>query len=203
MISLFVDFFKLKIMPAHFFTTPGNFFQYSSQKYGPLSESEYRTTSLFTVNSDTEAYAVTNGYFAIFDNIFDNRLVNLIIETVEAYPSDLTPKVKFYVYRGLRRSDFMYLNNGTYELHPLLYAQNNNLELLKYLYANYNQAPNSLTLSNLYYTGNDNVYNVLRLRKERCFIKEGIMLGKFMHLQQYSPGFEVVLDPHLQLIIML
>lgn len=50
-------------MAIHFFANPGNIFQYASQAYGPLNESEYRTTALFTIAVDTQAYAVAGGRF--------------------------------------------------------------------------------------------------------------------------------------------
>lgn len=180
-------------MSVHFFidrnTNNNNIIQLQSQKFGPIDSNNYRTTSLFTIASDTPAFATTNGKFLIFDNTADTSLVNLIISSIEDYPNNMTPRIRYYVYRGLKREDFMYINNGTQTVHPLNYAKDNKLELLVHLYAN----DSALTLAKIYYTGDPDYINNL-MKSNGAQLKKGLKIGSFKKLDNYSPGFELAVD---------
>lgn len=174
----------------HFFIKPDNFFQCENQKFGPLDNSSFRTNALFTINSDTEAYAVCNGHLLIFDNEGDESLVNLIILTSEDTPENFTPKVKYFIYRGLRRDNFMSGNSrSTYRIITITEAVSKGLSFMVSLLS---KNP-KLELSSLYCNDNDGVIHNVFL-ENFVPVKKGTFLGFYKKISGINPAFGVVLN---------
>ena len=94
-----------------FFTDPGKVTQANNQKFGPVDESLYRVTSIFSpqsANSKVPVYAAFNGYVAVFDqDDSSSAYVNLVLVPIVKSQNELQPSVEYMVYRGLKREDFM------------------------------------------------------------------------------------------------
>jgi hypothetical protein len=191
-------------MSAHYYiernSANNNLLQLDSQKYGPvknLENTQYRTTSLFEIAQDTKAFAVTTGKILIYDNDADpTELVNIVLmpNGSEKYPKRLTPGIKFYVYRGLRRSDFIVNVNGTDELNSTF----------KNLFAS---SYPTLTLSDVYVSGSGSAIQN-RMNSNGIYVGKGFELGSYKYYSQppnnFLPGFELVLDTlqyHSNLVI--
>ncbi|MCX6186195.1 MAG: hypothetical protein NTU43_04240, partial [Bacteroidetes bacterium] len=108
----------------HFLTEYQKVNQTSGNKYGPVSESQYRVTSrlsLKTGNTSAKVYAAFKGYVMLFDQInssnnVETDLVNLVLIPVSQNQSYLTPGIQYLVYRGLKRSDFMTANGSNWQI---------------------------------------------------------------------------------------
>ncbi|PWK72915.1 hypothetical protein LX99_04245 [Mucilaginibacter oryzae] len=90
--------------------------QNSEQSYGPISSTAYRVTSLFSGSEDLMAYAVTDGEVFIVEQDDQENRVNLILK-----PSSLPfgIPVRYFIYRGLLKSDFLDQNNSYNGIRPM------------------------------------------------------------------------------------
>lgn len=104
----------------HFFTDISLFqnsgIQPASKAFGPIvsGDSDYvsgkdsfRLTSLHTSSSDLTAFAVCNG--VVFVQEQSGGLLNIILKPTDNPPFNF-PKVKFYIYRGVKKSSL--INGG-------------------------------------------------------------------------------------------
>lgn len=175
---------------VHFFTNPDNINQTDSQKFGPIDESNYRTNALFTIEEDTEAYAVCDGNLLIFDNEGDESLVNLFIQVTEKTPENFTPNVRYFVYRGLRRDNFMTgTSPSTYKIITKEEAISKGLSFMESL-LNTNKG---LELSKLYYTGEiNNLYNIFN--DNFVPVNKGEKIGFYKYISGIYPAFALVLN---------
>jgi len=169
------------------------FIQLESEAY--YSKSKYRTNACFSISDDVNAYAVLSGTFLLFDNEADPTLVNLILQTNDlTTPVNYTPSAKYFVYRGLRRDDFMTGSSGKYTIVP---KNNNDKKLIQYLYNTYEINGRTLKLEDFYYSGNvDNtpVHNIFIEKKNGLSVIKGEVLGKFKNTTLTKPSFSVILD---------
>ena len=83
--------------------------QATGGEYGVVSSTSFQTTSLLTGSSAVTAYAVTGGHVAVLKQPPPSsgpQLVNLILSPTDQPVPGFTP-VKYFIYRGLRESDFV------------------------------------------------------------------------------------------------
>ena len=175
------------------------FQQVESEAFGPVkgdySKSKYRTNACFSISADVNAYAVLSGTFLLFDNEADTSLVNLILKTSDlSTPINYTPSAKYFVYRGLRRDDFMTGSSGSYSL---VAKNTSDKKLIQYLYNTYEINGRTLKLEDFYYSGNvDNtpIHNIFIEKKNGLSVFKGEVLGKFKNTNLSKPSFSVILD---------
>lgn len=108
----------------YFFIDPADLIsQTTGEIYGPVHGNEtnaYRSSAVFNINTNSMAFAVTDGEVIIqpqFDPVtstFSSTHVNLILKPF-SQPLVGMPLVKFFIYRGLKKSDFLVtaINQGT------------------------------------------------------------------------------------------
>lgn len=99
-----------KLHPESFFFTdaPQSLTQNTNQSFGPMLGNEinqYRTTSLFSVSGTVNANAICTGQVFLQPNNSDNSKINLILRPYKQPINGLS--VKFFIYRGLEKSDFL------------------------------------------------------------------------------------------------
>jgi hypothetical protein len=104
---------------------------------------------LFTIAQDTKAYATARGKILIYDNDANpSELVNVVVKSYDSKTSSdgLSPGIKYYIYMGLRRSDFIDSSNTDIEAN---------------LKAQLISAYPSIQLSDIYISGtpNETLYN--------------------------------------------
>jgi hypothetical protein len=84
--------------------------QNNDRAFGAKSESEFRLTSGFNITANVKAFAVATGQVVLQEvNATDDslgELVNLILKPTEE-PEVGFSKVKYFIYRGLRKLDFV------------------------------------------------------------------------------------------------
>ena len=103
------------ILPrSHVFADLSEATQSVEQTFGPVpdsADSRYRVTSSFNApNQDlVPAYATVDGFFMIQPVEGDDDKVNLILEPYRQPINGFTP-VRYFIYRGLRKSDFIGAN---------------------------------------------------------------------------------------------
>ena len=108
----------------HFLTEYQKVHQTEGDKYGPVSDSQYKVTSrlsLKTGNTSAKVYAAFKGYVMLFDQIdsssnIETDLVNLILIPFSQNQTFLTPSIQYLVYRGLKRSDFMTASGSNWQI---------------------------------------------------------------------------------------
>ncbi len=87
------------------FADMANLTQSAGMGFGPISTDIFRITSSFTAVANTNAYAVVDGTVFVQEGANAN-LVNMVLKPLNQGIGGLTP-VKYIVYRGLMRSDFI------------------------------------------------------------------------------------------------
>jgi pyrrolidone-carboxylate peptidase len=196
---------------SHVFAHMTNLLQTSELAFGPVDdgtagnmseERNFRGTSLFTTSvpaTPVKAFAVVNG-FAMLQPGADAASVNLILRPFSQAVVGFTP-VKYYVYRGLKKDNFINAGDNT-----LMIAENagTNSEWLTYLYGEHNDlnpgdpflskavgfdAPNQPAADTLqeYFFKSD-------LDNQLPFCERGIHLGDYNAAASPGFGFEIVLE---------
>lgn len=91
---------------SHFFlqTNGVAITQSSSDSFGVVSDTEFKTTSKLTFNGDLKVYSICKGQILIQPNSSNSSLVNLILKPFNQ-PFRSMP-IKYFIYRGLNYSDF-------------------------------------------------------------------------------------------------
>ncbi len=93
---------------SHFFIESGGPQQQSDQAFGPVSETEFRLTSKFTLSSPKKAFSICKGVVLVQPQETDPQTpvtkVNLILRPYKQPFPGLN--VKYFVYRGLQLTDF-------------------------------------------------------------------------------------------------
>lgn len=101
--------------PSSFvFTEMATLTQTVSQAFGPVDGSlttRYRTTSIFHAPGDVKAFATVTGFVALQRDPTNNDAVNLILRPYEQPLAGFTP-IKYFIYRGLRLTDFLKGTSG-------------------------------------------------------------------------------------------
>ena len=101
--------------PSSFvFADFGSLTQSAQQAFGPVDGSpttRYRTTALFRSTADVRAFAPVNSFVALQRDPANNDTVNLILRPVNQPLGGFTP-IKYFIYRGLRLTDFLKGTSG-------------------------------------------------------------------------------------------
>lgn len=90
---------------SHFFTDPSAIAQISGQAFGPVSADIFRLTSKFTVTGTPKAFAICQGVVFVQPQTGSTDKVNVILRPL-AQPIQGV-NIKYFVYRGLLKSDFV------------------------------------------------------------------------------------------------
>jgi hypothetical protein len=90
---------------SHFFIDPSAFTQAQGEAFGPVSASEFRLTSQFTVSAATRAYAVCKGVVLLQPQANAPGKVNLILRPFSQPLQKVN--IKYFIYRGLNAADFI------------------------------------------------------------------------------------------------
>lgn len=171
--------------------------------YGPVSGSEttlYRVTSLFTrsalaSNPNPVSHAVMAGKVFIVDNdnITGNARVNLILKP-DANVAGM-PAVKYFIYRGLLKSDFLNPSTAYTTVRP---AAADDSSLIKKIR---NASAGALDALKTFANSGTDIFDTYQLDKifllyGRNFqtVVQGESLGRFDGLSTFKYGFEIVLD---------
>lgn len=89
---------------THFFTDPQKISQNREQSFGPVSTTEFRLTSGFTLDGPQKAFAICKGVILLQPQTGAENKVNLILRPfTQPFPG---LNIKYFVYRGLQKSDF-------------------------------------------------------------------------------------------------
>jgi hypothetical protein len=104
-------------MSHYFFTdisrlssqTTGSEFGPAGVTSSPIHD-KYRVTSLHKASANTLAYAVCKSILFVQENSSNANLVNIVLKPLEQPPFNL-PKVKFYIYKGVKKSSLIDGNN--------------------------------------------------------------------------------------------
>ncbi|SDX75486.1 hypothetical protein [Flavobacterium degerlachei] len=104
---------------SHFFIESGGFpSQNAPQSFGPKSPDEFRLTSSFTLSENTtkKAFAICKGLVLIQPQTGSSTKVNVILRPYrQPFPG---LNVKYFVYRGLQRSDFFTVESDPKIIEP-------------------------------------------------------------------------------------
>lgn len=95
---------------SHFFIESGGFpQQQEAQGFGPKSETVFNLTSRFTLGAPKKAFSICKGVVLVQPQSGNNEKVNLILRPYKQPFPGLN--IKYFVYRGLRKSDFFTSGN--------------------------------------------------------------------------------------------
>lgn len=89
---------------SHFFAPTGSITQSATQAFGPVSADEFRLTSKFSVAANTKAFAICSGIVLVQPQTGSTTKVNLILRPYKQPIQGVN--IRYFVYRGLNRSDF-------------------------------------------------------------------------------------------------
>jgi len=169
--------------------------------YGPVSGSEtqkFRFSSLFTgsvnSNADVNAYAICPGQL-LAQISADSTTINLLLKP-KVQPGVHRLKVKYFVYRGLKLTDFLANSSAT----TLISDNASNSDLINLLYDEWDQSGN-LPLSTLGFdittsdmSDSDLIDSLFETRPESPFFLNsgGVALGRFDTTKDY--GLDILLD---------
>jgi hypothetical protein len=87
---------------CHFFMESGIFSQ--TEGFGPISQTQFRLTSKFNITTQKKAFAICKGVILVQPQIGSTTKVNLILRPYKQPFTGLN--IKYFVYRGLKKSDF-------------------------------------------------------------------------------------------------
>jgi hypothetical protein len=94
-----------EVSKCHFFLGSPIFTQSpTTQAFGPVNSNEFRLTNLFSLSSETMAYSICKGIILIQPQTGSTDKVNLILRPYKQPIPGLN--IKYFVYRGLKKSDF-------------------------------------------------------------------------------------------------
>jgi hypothetical protein len=153
--------------------------------YGPLGDTQYRVTSIFNGDDSPMAFAVTSGIVFIISQDENDEVVNLFL-----IPGTLNdgPNVRYFVYRGLLKGDFLDANNSYNGIRP---PSDDDSIFIK----NLRKGQNAENALNLYDDLDDDYYiDDLFFNDNYQFgvVNQGDSIGRFN--SQSSYGFEIMLD---------
>lgn len=74
------------------------------QKFGPISDTQFRTTSKITFSGSKKVFAICQGQVFIVPQEGNSTKVNLILRPYKQPIPELS--IKYFIYRGLNKSDF-------------------------------------------------------------------------------------------------
>ena len=164
-----------------------------TKPYGALSATQYRVTSLFNgclTANEPIAYAVTKGLVFIVDQTGNSDRVNLLLQ-----PENLPygAPVKYFIYRGLLKSDFLDKNNSYKTIKKAGTDDSNLITSIR-------RGKDGINALNLYSNKVDSDFiDFIFLKDEYQFayVNQGDSLGRFDTLAStLDYGFEIMLDEY-------
>ena len=196
--------------PSSFLFAAGLPAQTEQQAFGPVVDpmdadsltTRYRVTSRFRAAAAVKAYAVTRGTVAIQRDPANNETVNLILRPLRQPIAGFTP-VRYFIYRGLRLTDFlkgaagadaklMRLQAGASPFMTQYWtsflAQNPGVTDIPSTHFGYD--PDTQTANDLL----DDVFFKVGGKIQLPIAAQGIELGEFHHTAAEDFGFEVVVE---------
>ncbi|SEH05034.1 hypothetical protein [Candidatus Venteria ishoeyi] len=120
---------------SHFFCQTGNLTQGTSQCFGVVSPTEFRTTASLNIGSGLtkNIYAICSGRILIQPQSGSSTKVNLILKPFKQPINELP--IKYFIYRGLNKSDFF-----TSASEPLIHgSETTGTEFVKHLWKEFNK----------------------------------------------------------------
>ena len=198
---------KMLVMASkfHFFTdvdllsaqASGDEFGYITQANG---KDTFQVTSLHKASSDPNVYAVCNGTVFIQDVANSGgNLVNLILSPIQQPPFAF-PKIKFFIYRGIKKSSLINGNNIAPSITNDLTKSLWESQTAKNSSANTNEDPPKEALG-IDLTANvsgfadtdpiDNAFYRTEVNFQLPLVKTGWTIGKF---DKNNFGFEIMLE---------
>lgn len=194
----------------HCFADMLNITQTVNQAFGAINTNRFRVSSMFSTpgaaGSDVIAYAVLDGLVLVQENPANNT-INLIIQPLRQADVYYT-KVKYFIYRGLQKADFV--DNGT-PANVRLTTGNATANFIDSLHQT-NQSLNPgvpLTLQALNWDNKeeeeflDNYFFSAGTNSQLPVVSRGMELGRFHNTAATDEfGFEIVLaEGHYSLTI--
>jgi pyrrolidone-carboxylate peptidase len=193
--------------PSSFvFTETASLTQSAAQAFGPVAGSEttrYRTTSLFRAPVDVKAFSVVSGLVAVQRDPANDDAVNLILRPLNQPLSGFTA-IKYFVYRGLRLTDFLKGTAGADA--KLIRPQAGSSPLIDFVWTNFlrfNPGATDMPATVFGYDPDtqtaadslDELFFQFGAAMQRPFVPEQLELGSF-HAGGGSTdfGFEVVIE---------
>ena len=100
---------------SHFFLQIGNednpgYAQLANETFGVKSQTVFQNTAVVNFTGSKDVYAICKGQVFIQPNASDSNKVNLILRPFNQPIKGIA--IKYFVYRGLNKSDFFNLSNG-------------------------------------------------------------------------------------------
>ena len=121
----------LLVANSHFFLESGSFSQNETQKFGVVSENEFRTTAKISYTG--KLYAICQAQIFIQPQTGNPNKVNLLLRPYKQ-PIKEVP-IKYFIYRGLNKSDFFKeVNNET----VLINEDGSNSEFVNHVWSEFN-----------------------------------------------------------------
>lgn len=95
--------------------------QTSSDAFGAVnnSSSNYRVLNIFTSSTNSNAYAICDGYGFIQENLDNNSTVNFIFKP-DKQLFDNFPEISYFIYRGILKNSFLAGNGEILSDNPTL-----------------------------------------------------------------------------------
>jgi hypothetical protein len=100
---------------AHFFTPLNTLTQLPGQEFGPASPEVFRITSSFNANG-AKAFSICKGVVLVVKQVESTTKVNLVLKPFKQPFPGLN--IKYFIYRGLNKSDFFEGANITSDENP-------------------------------------------------------------------------------------
>ena len=170
----------------HFFTEENKLVQ-NIQKFGPIDTANYSTTTKFTTTGACKAFACCTSKIIVIDGENPN-LVNVILQPIFKSEIGLTPSLKYIIYRGIDRNDFMVSNSQSSSGYIMIDKTNALLTGTDFLKFHYNQLDRTFnntlpSLDNLGYkvTTDQSIEKIFSNPNQIGIIKEGMCFGNFIN----------------------
>ncbi|MCS3532836.1 hypothetical protein [Chryseobacterium sp. JUb7] len=163
----------------------------TTDAFGPVKGSEltkYRTTS-FVKGNNAKVFAIANGQLAILQQTGEPDKVNIIIKNADIY-SPL--KIKYFVYRGINKSDLIDANNNIVAKNT---ANQNQPEIISQLwdaYHNLNPGGTTIAANLLGYGAGTNEMHLDELFDKK--INFSCLKGKSIGNFSGALGLDIILD---------
>jgi hypothetical protein len=194
-----------EVSKCHFFLGSPVFTQSpTTQAFGPVNSNEFRLTNLFSLESETMAYAICKGIILIQPQIGSTDKVNLILRPYKQPIPGLN--IKYFIYRSLEKSDFFngsnilqndsttsdFINKINSDFQA--YYSPNETPAFSSSFIGYNEntseVPLDTLISDFFFKQSDTTTEVETFAFELPLINEGKSLGRFANSEC---GIDVVL----------
>lgn len=125
------------VCDSHFFIESlgaGSFSQTSSQKFGVVSQTQFRTSAKVSFSGKKSVFAICQGQVFVQPQAGSTTKVNLILRPYRQPIRELP--IKYFIYRGLDKSDFI---SGTGESALVAGSETNGSGFVKHIWTEFNK----------------------------------------------------------------